>query len=485
MDKTKLYMQEKDINLENLINSLPGYVYWKNKKGIYIGCNELFAQDLGFSSTKDIIGKTDYDLSLKNKMEKIRENDQKVIKLGTAIIVEEGNYWSRKIPLRNKTGEIIGILSISLNLAKFRFEKEDERDILEKIVAMMPGHVYWKNRDCILLGCNNQQAKDSGFNSRYDVVGKTAYDLLWQNQPEEDKRAQAAITNSIDEEVMSTNQSKTIEEFVILPDKTAATYLSLKAPIHDKNNNVVGLVGISIDITSKKDLEKQLYSANLVSASIAHELRTPLMTISNCTKLIEMDLDKNPLLIHEHLQNIKNEINKANEIINIMLTNVKQHEIKNFQSFKNYHINQCIFSAIERFPYSDLEDKSLIEYNTSNDFIFRGDHTLMVHVLFNLIKNSIHFIYEAGKGKIIIHLSKDSTSNYLHFKDTASGIPQKNLEMIFDKFYTTTKIGSGVGLSFCKMAIELFGGSIKCSSVEGEYTEFIIKLPQIENRDDV
>lgn len=92
----------------------------------------------------------------------------------------------------------------------------------------MPGHVYWKDRQRVLQGCNDQQAKDAGLASRHDIAGKTAYDLIWPDQPEADRRAQSAETDRIDENVMQTDMPQTVEEFVVLPDGSTATFLSKK-----------------------------------------------------------------------------------------------------------------------------------------------------------------------------------------------------------------------------------------------------------------
>ena len=72
--------------------------------------------------------------------------------------------------------------------------------------------------------------------------------------------------------------------------------------------------------------------------------------------------------------------------------------------------------------------------------------------------------------------------NYLIVKDTATGIPKDFLPKIFDQFETkkSTSGGTGLGLAFCKMVMESYGGKIECNSELGKYTEFVLSFPKIK-----
>jgi signal transduction histidine kinase len=60
-------------------------------------------------------------------------------------------------------------------------------------------------------------------------------------------------------------------------------------------------------------------------------------------------------------------------------------------------------------------------------------------------------------------------------------MPSEVLKHIFDRFFTRTHHGSGIGLTFCKMAMEAFGGDITCESVEGDYTLFVLTFSSLLN----
>lgn len=75
---------------------------------------------------------------------------------------------------------------------------------LENIITKMPGHVYWKNKAGVFLGCNMEQAKDAGFDSPAEMIGKTDNDMPWNIQVE--------YLRKIDHEVMNAKELLTLEE---------------------------------------------------------------------------------------------------------------------------------------------------------------------------------------------------------------------------------------------------------------------------------
>ena len=102
------------------------------------------------------------------------------------------------------------------------------------------------------------------------------------------------------------------------------------------------------------------------------------------------------------------------------------------------------------------------------------------HIFFNLLKNSLYFVKKAGKGEINISLSEDAHYHIIRFYDSGYGIKAEYIDKIFDKFFSRRRYGTGMGLFFCKNAIEAFGGKIACTSKLNEYTEFTIKLVKIQ-----
>jgi PAS domain S-box-containing protein len=114
--------------IESIINSIPARVFWKDKHLVYLGCNTLFANDAGFSSPKDIIGKDDFQMGWSKVAKLYRSDDTQVINskkpkldFEESQITSEGNeinLLTSKTPLLNKQGEVIGILGTYVEITE-------------------------------------------------------------------------------------------------------------------------------------------------------------------------------------------------------------------------------------------------------------------------------------------------------------------------------------------------------------------------------
>ncbi|MGD9153713.1 MAG: PAS domain-containing protein [Gammaproteobacteria bacterium] len=543
--------------LEGIIARMPGHVYWSNKDNVFLGCNDRQAKSDGLKSRKEIIGKTNYNLPYGEEFaEKWDAINNEIMRTGKNYIDEEtvvfadgreATYISEKVPLRDRNNNIIGVLGISMDItehkkkeAKLAAEKQKAelsiktkdsllaklaqevtgmkinkkmsaeeaaiimRDYLEGIIARMPGHVFWLDRNNIILGCNDLQAKDTGLKSRKEIIGKTNYDLTWKEQAEE--------LNAINDEIMRTGKKSVREESAILANGRKAVFLSEKAPLRDKEDKIIGVLGISIDITEHKRQEQELKEAKIKSkvqedriqtikstaAGIAHELRTPIRSImasaegienflptllkaydaaKNAGLEIEQIYPQHEKLLRDAVKRLEYEGAAANTVVDMLLMNIREINVDE-SKFKILSIGDCINTALHRYPFQQKE-RQLVHWEHDNDFKFKGDDTLVMHIIFNLMKNALYYIARAGKGEIFISLKNGTQENQLIFRDTGAGIAADILPHIFEKFFTNTEHGTGIGLSFCKMAMQRMNGDITCTSREGEFTEFCLSFPVI------
>lgn len=152
----------------------------------------------------------------------------------------------------------------------------------------------------------------------------------------------------------------------------------------------------------------------------------------------------------------------------------------NKANFSIFSINHCIDEALRRYPFKERE-LQLIDRDNSEDFNFKGESLLILHIFFNLIKNALYFIEQEGKGTIKIWYEKSLQYNIVHFKDTAKGIPDHVMPKLFERVYSYSNHGTGLGLAFCKMVMQSLEGDIKCHSSYGEFTDFILYFPKIRN----
>jgi signal transduction histidine kinase len=256
------------------------------------------------------------------------------------------------------------------------------------------------------------------------------------------------------------------------------------------------VMGIIFGRNREKINEAKLQTVKSLAYSIAHEMRTPLASItagaSNLGKylpiyqeayikaskagIVEAKIHPNYL---ERIKDIPATMEKvsynAQIIINMLLMKVKEIPVTNLDECS---LSRCLTLAIEQYPLKDEEREKII-IDLSHDFNFLGKEEIFVHVLFNLIKNGIYQISLVSAGVINIYSRETLSENILHFKDNGKGISKRILSDIFDRFVTGTEFGTGMGLSYCKMVMNSFGGNIECVSVEGQGAEFILTFPKI------
>lgn len=125
----------------------------------------------------------------------------------------------------------------------------DERELLETTLQNMmeyvpAAHIYWKDKEGKYLGCNKTQAKSLGFTTSLGLIGKTDFELPWP-----DGYALEFRENDLD--VIRTGKIKVIEENATMNGKNVVV-LSQKIPLRNKQCEIIGVLGISLDITNRK-----------------------------------------------------------------------------------------------------------------------------------------------------------------------------------------------------------------------------------------
>lgn len=249
------------------------------------------------------------------------------------------------------------------------------------------------------------------------------------------------------------------------------------------------------------------YSNNLViaekmtaigglAAHIAHEMRTPLLGIrldADKIQKIAPDLIEAVAWARAHgwpgritpamqigmphaLARIGQHTASANSVIDMLLMNAAV--TKGRAEMSACSARRTLETAIERYHFRGGQ-RDLIDLDVGREFTYDGVEVLMVHVLFNLLKNALRAIEKAGGGRISLALHDGAQRNEIVFRDSGPGMAPEVARNIFLPFYSNEAIGigTGIGLSFCRSVVESFNGTITCSSELGVGTVFVISLP--------
>ncbi len=267
------------------------------------------------------------------------------------------------------------------------------------------------------------------------------------------------------------------------------------------------VMGIIVNYTADRMRAERRQAMLATAGMIAHELRTPLLSVKSGASGLRQYL---PVLLEAYrlaterkliagsirgthldsmagvLDRIETEADRSNTVIDMLLYTVRGMGMEGREPVPCL-MSRCADTALRRYPFASDKERSLVvQLDMKADFSFLGSELLMVHVIFNLLKNALRHIAIAGKGTISIRLETDQLENRLVFGDTGTGIPADVLPHIFTRYYAWPKHGrgvvetTGVGLSFCREVVHAFGGSIECHSRLHEYTEFFIRFPRSE-----
>jgi signal transduction histidine kinase len=180
---------------------------------------------------------------------------------------------------------------------------------------------------------------------------------------------------------------------------------------------------------------------------------------------------------------LETDVTYSNTIIDMLIANVRIAG-NDEGTLTTCAIANCVEAALQRYPFTERE-RAQVSWQRDGDFTFLGSELLMVHILFNLLKNALRHIGRAGKGQITIRLENNAKEgNRLIFLDTGPGVAPEVLPHIFKRFYSAPDgdnnlLGSGIGLAFCRDVMQDFGGTIRCSSVLGEFTQFTLTFPRV------
>ncbi|HHT9152828.1 MAG TPA: sensor histidine kinase [Candidatus Hypogeohydataceae bacterium YC40] len=213
-----------------------------------------------------------------------------------------------------------------------------------------------------------------------------------------------------------------------------------------------------------------------LAAGLAHELRTPLSTISLNLQLLQEELQTylngqtGPLL--NRISILQKEIQRLEEVLSDFLRFAKGGNLELTEQDTNQVVGEVMdFIA----PEAKRNNIKVIRDFTPNLPIVRMDSGLMKQAILNLIINAQQAMPQGGK--LSVNTSLKRSDVLIKITDTGVGIPTAQLDKIFQAFFSTKKKGTGLGLPTVKRIVEEHGGSISVVSKEGEGSSFTILLP--------
>jgi len=216
-------------------------------------------------------------------------------------------------------------------------------------------------------------------------------------------------------------------------------------------------------------------------SNVSHELKTPMTSMKVLADSLVGQQGLPEELYQEFLGDITEEIDRENKIITDLLSLVKLDKTASDVTITHVNINHLIEDIMKRLrPIADLRKIDLI-LDSFRQVDADVDEVKFTLAISNLVENGIK--YNVDEGWVRVTLDADHKDFFVTVSDSGMGIPEDQIERIFERFYRVDKShsreigGTGLGLAITRSAIAMHHGNIKVSSKEGEGTIFTVRIP--------
>ncbi len=359
-------------------------------------------------------------------------------------------------------------------------ERDQANTLLQTIVTAVPGVVYAKDLQGRMLLANQGTADLIG-KPVHAIVGKTDAEFL-------DDPVQAEAIMATDRRIMNSGHTEQIEEQFSRSDGTPTLWLSTKAPLHDADGQVIGLVGASVDISERKRMEETLRDSDRRKdeflAMLGHELRNPLAPIRTVSALLDKKLGAQPEF-KPMLQVLARQTTQLSRLVDDLLDVARLTQGHVNLKLESVECGAVIEQAIETIRALAAEKSHQLHVHRPGEKLYVwGDSARLVQALTNLLHNALK--YTDPCGTITLAVTSTEHELVLSVQDTGIGISAELLPHVFDLFVQSERSldrsqgGLGIGLSVVRRLVEMHHGTLRADSAGlGRGSTFEIRLPKI------
>lgn len=401
--------------------------------------------------------------------------------------------------VKDSNGEPIGVILAVKDITKRKSLIErllQEKRMFDILMDSIPDAIYFKDASSRFIKINRPKALRMGLKSPDEAIGKTDFDFYHEDFARE--------AYEDEQRIMRTGKPLIgkVEE-VKGRDGRVRWVSATKIPILDENGRVIGLVGISRDITDLKLMEKKLEHAYMelkerveelqriqrelersnrelenYTYVVSHDLKTPLRAIRSFISFLLEDYgDKLEGEGLEYLKRIDAAAARMNEFIEDLL--LLSRVGRKFMEVERVNLNELLDEIVQDLkPIIESKRAKVIVGNLPVLYIQR----IWIKQLFmNLIDNGLKF----NKSEVpTVEVSCEETpSEYIfRVKDNGIGIKEEHLGRLFNLFERLHSgeeyEGTGAGLAICKKIVESWGGRIWAESIFGKGSTFCFTIPK-------
>jgi PAS domain S-box-containing protein len=356
----------------------------------------------------------------------------------------------------------------------------EQQELLKSVENSMDDAIFYKDLNDKYIGCNKKFADLLGY-SEDEIIGKTYADFVQNDTASDDYK-----TNKI----LFKNKCKTVYKHWIIYKGKKAYFLTSKTPLINKEGDLIGLVGISRDITHEYELQQEIEHKNIMLiqqnkfvsmgemiANIAHQWRQPLNTLGIIIQKIGILYQRKKLDAKTMDENITE---------SMLLIQEMSQTIDDFRNFfdpkrvvERFEVKEAIFKSYTMIKLLIIANNIDFRIDIKEQYFLKGYKNEFFQVILNLLNNAIEalVIDKIISPKIVLSISTKEDDIIINIYDNGNGISKETMQKIFNPYFTTKENGTGLGLYMSKVIIEdhMKGKISITTNILG--TTFSIKLP--------
>ncbi len=272
-----------------------------------------------------------------------------------------------------------------------------------------------------------------------------------------------------------------------VPESSASAKATADKPTPATGAGQVGHVMILRDITESRRTAQQtieserLNALTLLAAGVAHEIGNPLNSLHIHLQLMERSLQKPngdaKAEVQQSIDVARAEVDRLDSIVTQFLRAIRPSR----PQLRPQNLNAIVEEAVHFFT-PEIEDRDIVvQQELRSDLpLLQVDRDQMKQAFYNVIKNSLEAMQRHGT--LRIRTDMDDTHVLIKFVDTGSGMSAGNLSRVFEPYFTTKPLGTGLGLLIVRRIVREHGGELSIESSHGKGLTLTIRLPYIENR---
>lgn len=281
------------------------------------------------------------------------------------------------------------------------------------------------------------------------------------------------------EEIFNQNRDTQMEWQLKYPSKR---HLKVNTSLIRMPKDPVGSLGVVASIEDLTEMKKLETMRSDFVANVSHELKTPLTSIKGFVETLKTGEVREEKQRQRFLEIIEIEAERLTRLINDILTLSEIENHKTSGEEEEIDVKIAIDNVLDVIGPIAEEKGVRISTEVQEGLLgLRGNRDWFKQMLINLLDNGVKYTPKAGEIRLKAYDRKGRV--YLSVKDNGLGIPNGDLERIFERFYRVDKGrsrkvgGTGLGLAIVKHAVRSLNGHIEVKSREGEGTEFIVSFP--------